>query len=717
MKKNAKLRYRLLALVLVPLLLLSGTVILLAANWSTAYTYEQLFNKVNADLRVAGESFSRIQQDGQRDLMALAGSASLQTLLSSGSDTDVLQLLDAHRLQRDFDFLNLLSVDGARVLSESGWQRRPFRHSPLSAKVLESTKPLPGSAGIEIYESQDWQREPGIDAQSVVLPLVATARAAPSARTNEDRAMVIRTLQTVVNTDQQRIALLEGGLLLNRNFEFVDEIRDLVYGPGSLAPGSRGTVTVFLEDVRITTNVPASDDSRALGTRVSAEVRDAVLNRGEPWIDRAFVVNDWYISAYEPILDVAGRRVGMLYAGYLEAPFRTALLQAITVLSALVVAGSLLAAIAAFMGARAIFTPIETMISVVRATAAGEHCRIGRIPTGGEIGELSTQFDAMLDTLEFHRERIERDSALLEDKVKHRTAELEKQNQRLQDSIDLLHQTRQQLATAEKLAALGELTAGVAHEINNPTAVILGNMDVLVAELGPAGEPIQTEIDLIIQQVYRIRSITDRLLQYSRSEVKSSGNAGIMNASEGNASHGTLSPHSESVALPAMVEETLRLLLYELEGKNVQVKQTHQVSMLALISRQELQQVLVNVMTNAIQAVAQKLGDTGCDQQTGQPGRESEQIQIDTYDDMPSAVIIVVRDNGCGIEASHLPRVFDPFFTVGKMLGTGLGLSVSYGIVRRFGGDIQVKSTIGKGSEFRIRLPAIPDLKEITPEK
>jgi len=126
---------------------------------------------------------------------------------------------------------------------------------------------------------------------------------------------------------------------LNRNYDFVDEIRDLVYGPGSLAEGSRGTVTVFLDDVRITTNVPGSESARALGTRVSVEVRNTVLEQGTTWIDRAFVVSDWYISAYQPIVDVNGDRVGMLYAGYLEAPFRSDLYRGIAATAAVVIAG------------------------------------------------------------------------------------------------------------------------------------------------------------------------------------------------------------------------------------------------------------------------------------------------------------------------------------------------------------------------------------------
>ena len=108
-------------------------------------------------------------------------------------------------------------------------------------------------------------------------------------------------------------------MLLNQNLPFIDHINRIVYPDGSLPFGSQGTATLFMDDVRITTNVRLFQDERAIGTRVSQAVSDAVLRRGSTWLDRAFVVNDWYVSAYEPLVDGAGQRVGMLYVGYPRA--------------------------------------------------------------------------------------------------------------------------------------------------------------------------------------------------------------------------------------------------------------------------------------------------------------------------------------------------------------------------------------------------------------
>jgi len=693
--RGLSLRHKLLALVLGPLLLLTGTVIYLTAQWSTSYTYKQLFTKVNTDLRVTHDVFKRIQLDRQKALTSFADSSAFLAQLKKNNSAVVLQLLNKQKTEGGFDFINLLNQDGTRRLEIDGWTPWNLSQSPLTNSVFGEpgvVTPLDAATGIEIYPEKVWSAENESLSDKVVLALIDTPRAAPTQKTHEDRAMVIRVLQRVHDEQGATLGVLEGGLLLNRNYAFVDEIRDLVYGPGSLAAGSRGTVTVFLDDVRITTNVPRSDETRALGTRVSVEVRNTVLEQGTPWIDRAFVVNDWYISAYEPIVDVFGNRVGMLYAGYLEAPFQKDLYWGIALTAAVVLAGSLLAVVAAILGAKSIFKPVESIASVVRATAAGEHRRIGDLKVHDEIGELATQFDSMLDTLEENSAQIKANAIEMEQKVQERTMELKSKNSSLQESITMLHEAQQKLATAERLAAVGQLTAGVAHEINNPTAVILGNMDILIQEMGDHREDVQTEIDLIIEQVYRIRSITDRLLQYSRpntsvplKEHEQIG-ATLLNT---NRRYGETSPTLPvHVDVNELIDSSLVLVKHELAQKNISLEQTASVVPSIYIDKLELQQIIVNLMLNAIQAVP-----------------ECGTIQVTTTTTLANEVCIEVQDNGVGIEPENINRLFDPFFTYGKEGGTGLGLSVSYGIVRRYNGNIDVESTPQVGTRFTVTFP------------
>ncbi len=662
-----KVRYKLLLLVLFPILLIMPVALALAIYWGKTFTYDQLFLKVNTDLAVSHDAFSRIRQDYLNELERLAESYSFRAALESGNQQSVVKQVDFLREKIGFSFLKVV---------QTGNQSNILKTRRNSSALLSALNGH-ASSGVEIYSALELKTEDKKLFDLVQLPLVKTPRARPSGRTLEDRAMVIRALYPVKDFHGEVVVLLDGGVLLNENFQFVDTIRDLAYGEGSLPKGSFGTVTVFLEDVRISTNVPLKKGERALGTRVSNEVRTKVLDHGITWIDRAFVVNDWYVSSYEPIIDIDGNRVGMLYAGFLEKPFRDELWRALGVLVLMFLGLMLLSAWAAIRGARKIFKPIEKMSDVVHLTQEGGAKRVGLIESQDELGTLSHEFDDMLDQLQQRNQEIQNWADSLEDKVESRTIELKKKNTDLENSIQLLRQTRQQLVVAEKLAALGELTAGVAHEINNPTAVMLGNLDVMVAELGDNAEPVQKEIDLVIEQIYRIRDIIDRLLQYAHPDEYSG--------------------YISFVEVNSLVMDTLKLVGHLRNESKFEIKTDLKASQVVEINPQELQQVLVNLLVNAIHVLPNSKGD----------------IIIKTRDWKDKGVVLSIIDNGKGIEEKHLKQIFNPFFsTKGQGEGTGLGLSISYGLVRRYGGNITAESELGKGSEFSVWLLSEPQMME-----
>ena len=666
-----KVRYKILVLVLFPILLIMPIALALAINWGKQFTYQQLFLKVRTDLNVSHDAFARIRSDYLNDLARLAESYRFRVALELGNEHSILEQVNELKNNNKFTFLNVITPENSSLNFPKADTSKRDSSALLSAYQGNA------SVGIEIFSAEDLEKiDPKLKDQ-VKLPLLDTPRARPSSRTQEDRAMVIRSLYPIKGSRDQIVAILDGGVFLNGNFEFVDAIRDLAYAPKSLPKGSIGTVTVFLDDVRISTNVPLKKGERALGTRVSNEVRSKVLDNGITWIDRAFVVNAWYLSSYEPIIDIDGKRVGMLYAGFLEKPFRDQLWNALAVLVLMFLGLMLLSAWAAIRGARKIFKPIEKMSDVVHATQEGGALRVGSIQSTDEIGTLSREFDDMLDELQLRNHEIQDWADSLEDKVELRTAELKRKNQDLENSISLLRQTRQQLVVAEKLAALGELTAGVAHEINNPTAVMLGNLDLMVAELGKHAEPVQHEIDLVIEQIYRIKDIINRLLQYAHPD-KFSG-------------------YVSSVEVNALVEDTLELINHLRQDKNINIRIDLVATQLIEINPQELQQVLVNLLVNAIHSLPTTGGD----------------ILIKTCDWKQKGVMICVIDNGKGIEKDSLKQIFNPFFsTKGQGEGTGLGLSISYGLIRRYGGNITAESTLNKGSEFTIWLLSEPKIME-----
>ncbi|MBV2121752.1 MAG: cache domain-containing protein [Candidatus Thiodiazotropha sp. (ex Ctena orbiculata)] len=662
---QSTLRYKMLVLVLFPILLIMPIALGLAIYWGSQFSYDQLFIKVNTDLSVAEDNFHRLQQDYLNTLARLAESYTFNTALESKSGGVIHQQLEKIRQQNDFSYLHLLGLDGRITFTTDAELPQRAHPSPSLLIALQGTPKVE----IEIFSAEALETQSRGLADKVALPLLETPRARPTDQQVEERGMMIRALYPVKNSRGVVVAILDGGVLLNGNFKFVDTIRDLVYGPGSLPEGSIGTVTVFLDDVRITTNVPRAANERALGTRVSDEVRTQVLEHGKKWIDRAFVVNDWYISAYQPIIDVNGERVGMLYAGFLEAPSRNALWQALLVLILLFLALMFLSSLLSIRGAKSIFKPLEMMMSVVRATREGYTRRIGQVSSTDEIGVLAKEFDLLLDLLQQRNRQMLEWTDQLEEKVEERTTELKLKNERLLSMIQTLKETRAQLINAEKLAALGELTAGVAHEINNPTAVMLGNLDLLVAELGKDAEPVKDEIDLVIEQIFRIKDIINSLLQYARTDQ--------------------MSGEAVYTDVNSVIEHTL-VLVRHLRSKsdfeiNLDLKATRQVK----INSQELQQVLVNLVVNAVHALHQQGGE----------------ISLRSSDWENKGVVIEVIDNGSGIAPQRLGSIFNPFNS-GKPTGegTGLGLSVSYSLIKKYGGEIGVNSELGKGSVFTIWL-------------
>jgi two-component system NtrC family sensor kinase len=661
-------RYKLLALVLFPILLVIPVTLFSAFYWGKSFYYDQLFIKVNTDLSVAHDVFKRLHDDYLNRLARLAESHAFFEAMQSDDVEAIKRQIAILKNTTDFDYLNVLDADGKLMIGDAAGYDRV-------SNLLRSAARGNPSVGIEIFDQQRLAAEDSKLAQGIVLPLVETERAVPTSRTVEDRGMVLRAIYPATDAKGRVVCLLDGGVLLNSNFGFVDTIRDLVYGHGSLPAGSIGTVTVFLDDVRVSTNVALNPGERALGTRVSSEVREHVLEKGEIWINSAFVVNDWYISAYEPIVDINGERVGMLYAGYLEAPFRLAFWKTLAGLMLLFVFLMMLSAWLSIKGAKTIFKPLEAMSAVVRATREGRQQRIGPLASTDEIGELSRELDVMLDLLQQRSEQTQEWAAQLEVKVAERTAELEHKNIDLRKTIDVLQKTRQQLVLTEKMAALGELTAGVAHEINNPAQVILGNLDVVIQALAEQVDPVSEEIELIVQQVYRIQDIINNLLQYARP--------------------GEYAGYLREVQVNSVVDNTVRLLQHMRQSFDFELEFDLEAKKTVRISEQDLEQVLVNLLVNAIHAVP----------------RDGGKIFIRTRDWRDKGVVILIKDNGSGMDQEKISHVFNPFYTTKKQgEGTGLGLSISYGLIRRYGGSITVESSPGGGAEFYVWLLSEPVL-------
>jgi signal transduction histidine kinase len=678
------IRNKLLAMALLPLLVVLPLLVGAVLIWGNAAYDRLLITKVRSDLAVARGYFEQVLAEVGSGTNAVGSSHALyQPLLRR--DLPAIQALLARESRRlGFDFINLYELNGRLITAD--WL-------PAAQPPGEMRAPAAGAAAIQSGISSDQASLTRLGAAEVLalaphlaprihIPLIDTRGAAPTTRTVEDRALVMLATTPVRSADGSIVALLRGGVLLNQNLPFIDHINRIVYPDGSLPFGSHGTATLFMDDVRITTNVRLFQNQRAIGTRVSQTVRDAVLGEGETWLDRAFVVNDWYVSAYEPLLDGAGERVGMLYVGYLEQPFRYVKYGMLALIVGIFMVVMVLAALFSLRWARSIFHPLEQMNQTMRRVEDGDAgARVGPVAARDEIGALANHLDELLDVIADKTQALQRWAEELDAKVIERTHELEQSNASLQ-------QAQQQLVKSEKLAAIGQLTASVAHEINNPIAVIQGNLDLMRETLGEQAAPVKAELQLLDQQVERMRLIVTQLLQYARPTEY----AGYVDA----------------VDVNQVLENSLVLVSHLLARTHIEVERDLVAAARAGINRQELQQVVINLLINAIQAMPE-----------GGRLRLRTRDRKDIAGDGKAGVLLEISDSGPGLSERVKERLFRPFFTT-KNDGNGLGLWISVGLVERYGGSIEGRNRreLGEdadGATFRVWLLTEPQAPQGAP--
>ncbi len=220
------------------------------------------------------------------------------------------------------------------------------------------------------------------------IEIEPTERARPTNKTVVQSAMAKEYALPIETVNGQVTKVAYGGRIVNRDFEFVDRIQYLVYGDRLYDGKPVGTVTIFLGDVRISTNVRDKAGQRAIGTRISEEVYHQVVEQGESWLDRAYVVGDAYKAAYEPIRDIEGRIIGILYVGMLEAPFRDISRNLLLAFLAIVGSATALAVILSFVLAGGISRPLTNMLDATKKLSGGEFDY--EVQTNTSVEELDT---------------------------------------------------------------------------------------------------------------------------------------------------------------------------------------------------------------------------------------------------------------------------------------------------------------------------------------
>ncbi len=646
---SSSIRARLIKIFIIAILIPS----LITALAGVLMIREQVFTQAQARVTSDLESANQIYQnylDRLRDSLRIHATRMIIYGALAKNDTSGLGAeMDRIRAAERFDILNLMDTSGRVFYRTSNPSLVGDNQGEdiFVQHVLQEKAPI-SSTGIITRE--ELIKESQALADKASMEITPTRMAVPSPKTQTYSGMLLKGAAPVFTAEGRFVGVLVAGVLLNRNYEIVDKIRTTVFKQEAYKGHELGTATIFQDDIRISTNVRNSDGSRAITTRVSAEVAEEVLRRGRTWHSRAFVVNDWYIAAYAPIRDLLGKTIGMLYVGILEQPYLDILWRNLYVFLGITLLAMILVSIIAMRVAHNISQPIRAMAHAARKIAEGDYSQKVEVSSNDEIGFLAKNFNRMVSELVRAHHELREWGETLERKVEKRTAELK--------------EMQAHLVQSEKLAGVGKLAAGVAHEINNPLTCVLTNSSLMLEDLSP-DDPRREDLQTIVDETLRCRKIVKGLLDFAR-QTK---------------------PQKKVLSINKMAEDVVALVRNQASFQNITIR-TELDPMLPSVyaDADQMHQVILNIVLNAADAMTQ-----------------GGEIHLKSSCNN-NHVELSISDTGMGIPAEIRDKLFEPFFTT-KKTGTGLGLSIAYGIMERHKGALKVESQMGHGTTVTVILP------------
>jgi two-component system NtrC family sensor kinase len=607
--------------------------------------------KVNHDLASAWMVLNEKLQDIKDTVSLTAARESLHEAIRNNRTEILLRYLNRVRTQYGLDILTLTDRHG-RVIVRT---RNPgvIGDDQSADEIVRRALEPNVLASAQIVPRQELLKEGQDLAEQAYMEFIPTPKAEPRPENRETSGLMLKAAATVTDESDRPLGVLYGGILLNREYEIVDRVKEIVFREEKYKGRETGTATIFQGDLRISTNATDLEGRRAIGTRLSKEVKRVVLDEGRAWNDRAFVVRDWYITAYEPIKNVDGKIIGILYVGTLERPYvdtATRVMLTFTLIALLCVVFLL---VVLYFATTRIIKPLRSIVLATQEIARGDLDHRVEIQSRDEIGDLAASFNQMTERLQAANEKLVEWGTTLERKVRERTRELE--------------EMQAHLIQSEKLAGLGKLAAGIAHEINNPLGGILIYSHLLLEDANK-GTLQYENLRKIVKETTRCKNIVKGLLDFARPRE----------------------PEMTPTDINEAVKRALSIFERQALFQNIEIRQ-HLSELPKIVGdAAQLQQVFTNIIVNAAEA----MDGNGI-------------LTIKTYLNGEAGCIRVeFTDTGHGIKEEHRSRLFEPFFTtkeVGK--GTGLGLAISYGIVQKHQGSIEVRSEVGRGSTFTVILP------------
>lgn len=456
--------------------------------------------------------------------------------------------------------------------------------------------------------------------------------------------------------------------------------------------------------------------------RILDAANNVLAVKGGAALDNEFLLDTDYhhvndgIYDSRVIVDVDGFNYGSIEIGFDTKPFQDSLYRLIQIAAVIIVFELILVIVFSLLLGSVLTKQLKVLRNAARNIAKGDYSRLVSVKSHDEVQEVAHAFNSMIINLRDSEKKADafREELLdlnkdLEARVERRTEKITAQKNKLEEAYENLSLTKEQLIKSEKMASIGQLAAGVAHEINNPIAFIKGNLNslkkyietykhllkhysqLITAINAEDQQAIATEIELIhqIEEDEDLEFINDDVLELLSESIE--GTARVQEIVKGLKTYShSANDELEPTDLNSCLEDTLKMLNNEIKYQCDVVTELMPLPMVNC-NRGQMIQVFTNLIVNAGHAM----------ENHGTLTVKSRLIK-----EKENTIAITISDTGVGIPEANLAKLFDPFFTtkpVGQ--GTGLGLSISQGIIEDHHGTMSVDSTVGIGTTFSIHLP------------
>jgi len=643
------LRQRLLVSFFAAIVLVAGLALGLGVRAIVVSVFDQAKEQVGLDLKTASALLANRQEYVLQIVRSFASESLLDEIFTTSEPRPLRERLELQRLNYGLDVLSFCDAETVARLrtAEPYAVGDKVQPDPVLKEALEGK----ASVGLVLLSLRRLEQESAKAAERARITVIPTERARPRAYGPLDKAMAIWAAVPVRDSKTDRLkGVVYGGIVLNGRNEIVDEIRNLLFAEQVYKNKPLATVTIFLDDVRIATNVQAPAGGRAVGTQVSEEVYNHVVKKHKRWLGRAFVVDDWYISAYAPIDDPGGRTIGMLYVGVLEqryADMRNRLLLWF------LTPGLVGLLVSVFLA-----TTISGKISrsIYDLVAAAQRIARGNLEEPVKVDSDLPEVASLVAAIDHMRESI-----------RQRDEQLQRQNEQLQEALEHL-----QAVNRGYMEMLGFVT----HELKSPVASMYASAASLRDGIGgPLTETQRKLVATIIRNCEYLEDMVKNYLDLSRIE------------------RGEFEVRPQEVELlQDIVVPCIEQLAQQAEFRRIQICCDVPDGVYVNADPELARIALTNYLSNAIKY-----------------GKEDGRIEIRArrYD---GQVKISVWNEGPGFKPEQKEQLFKKFSRLSdsqtkRQKGSGLGLYLVREITERHGGEVGATSEPGKWAEFWFTLP------------